>query len=251
MDAGEGFGGVECGGARRDAVRRERGLRCGGDGFLRQRERQRFERRVDLEREVHALVGVDEDEDFGGGAGCRRLARCVARRGGFQTRPYSIFSVGQSRVVVGIVPSIVAGHSMLCPYGRNSLFIEHDVVRMREARGVALPVGQRRYVVSFPGHCDCHVSGGRVPGGGGHRWYFVGKTPLVAKMLYLLLFANTFAGLIGFPIYDHFAHVDAGRKDSLVNLFLVLQFGLLALLALVFFIYRKDVRYEYRGWKRK
>lgn len=67
MHAGEGFGGVECVGAGADAVRRERGLRSGGDWFLRERVRERFEGGIVVEREVHAFVGLDEDEDADGG----------------------------------------------------------------------------------------------------------------------------------------------------------------------------------------
>ena len=63
VDAGEGFGGVEGGGAGGDAVGRERGLRGGRDGLLRERMRQCFERGIVVEREVHAFVGFDEDED--------------------------------------------------------------------------------------------------------------------------------------------------------------------------------------------
>ena len=63
MNAREGFGGVEGGCAGGDAVRSERGLRGVRDWLLRERVRQRLERRLVLEREVDAFVGLDEDED--------------------------------------------------------------------------------------------------------------------------------------------------------------------------------------------
>jgi hypothetical protein len=59
VDAGEGFGGVECGGAGGDAVRRERGLRGGGNWLLRERVREWLEGGIIVEREVHAFVGFD------------------------------------------------------------------------------------------------------------------------------------------------------------------------------------------------
>jgi hypothetical protein len=61
VDTGKRFGGVECSGAGGDAVRRERGLRRAGDGFLRERVRQRLEGGIVLEREVNTLVGFDQD----------------------------------------------------------------------------------------------------------------------------------------------------------------------------------------------
>ena len=61
--AGDGFGGVEGGGAGCDAVRRERSLGCAADGFGRERMRQGLEGGIVFEREVNAFVGVDEDED--------------------------------------------------------------------------------------------------------------------------------------------------------------------------------------------
>ncbi len=63
MGAGDGFGGVEGGRAWRDAVCCERFVRGVRDCFWREGMRQRFEGGVVVEREVHALVGVDEDDD--------------------------------------------------------------------------------------------------------------------------------------------------------------------------------------------
>ena len=59
VDAGEGFGGVECGGAGWDAVRGERGLRGGRDWFLRERMRERLEGGIVVEREVNTFIGLD------------------------------------------------------------------------------------------------------------------------------------------------------------------------------------------------
>ena len=63
MDAGEDLGGIEHCGARRDAVKRERGLRGFRNRLLRERLRQRFEGGVLLERDVRAFVGFDENEN--------------------------------------------------------------------------------------------------------------------------------------------------------------------------------------------
>jgi hypothetical protein len=82
-----------------------------------------------------------------------------------------------------------------------------------------------------------------MPGNGPHRLEFVGKTPWVFTVLVALLFVNTFAGLIGIPVYEHFAHRTISYGD---RLFLESQFVLLALIGLVFLIYRKSVRYTYR-----
>lgn len=90
-----------------------------------------------------------------------------------------------------------------------------------------------------------------MPGNGPHHWYFPGKTPWIAWVLYSLLFANTITGLVAFPIYGHFAHVSPATRDWLDTRFIEIQFVLLGLIALVFVIYRKNVRYEYRGAKRK
>jgi hypothetical protein len=118
VDACDGLGGIERGGAGCDAVGRERGLRGGGDGFLREWVRERFERGVVLECEVRAFVGFDEDED-GRGVFVRRV-RGVAR-------------------VSGI-------------FGRSSSVPQRDPVRSCEAVRVALPAGERRDVVAF----SCH-----------------------------------------------------------------------------------------------
>jgi high-affinity Fe2+/Pb2+ permease len=86
-----------------------------------------------------------------------------------------------------------------------------------------------------------------MPGSGPHHWYFVGKTPWIAWVLYVLLGVNTIAGLVGVPIYEHFAHRSLGFDER----FIEIQFILLALIGLVFVIYRKNVRHEDRGVRRK
>jgi hypothetical protein len=59
VGAGDGFGGVEGGGAWRDAVCCEGFVRGVRDCFWREGMRQRFEGGVVIEREVNAFVGVD------------------------------------------------------------------------------------------------------------------------------------------------------------------------------------------------
>ena len=66
VEARDGFGGVKGGGAQRHAMRRERGLRGLGNRLLRERVRQGFKRRLVFERQMDALVGFDENENFCG-----------------------------------------------------------------------------------------------------------------------------------------------------------------------------------------
>ncbi len=82
-----------------------------------------------------------------------------------------------------------------------------------------------------------------MPDSGPHHLEFIGKTPWIATVLFVLLFVNTFAGLVFLPLYEHFAH----RAISYVDRFVEVQFVLLALIGLVFLIYRKHIRYTYRG----
>jgi hypothetical protein len=82
---------------------------------------------------------------------------------------------------------------------------------------------------------------------GPHRLEFVGKTPRIAWALAVLLGANTITGLIAIPAYEHFAH----RSLGFDNRFIEIQFVLLVLIGLVFLIYRKSIRYTYRGTKQK
>jgi hypothetical protein len=205
MHARDGFGGVECSGAWDDVVRRERGLSSVGDRFLRQRMRLGLERRLAFEREVHALVRLDEDGDL--------------RVGTYRWRAL----VGGPRA-------------------------ERDEAGIREAGGVSLPFAKSGDVVRFPGHSRFHVvSECAMPGHGPHGLGFVGKTAWIAWALFVLLGVNTVAGLVGVPAYEHFAH----RPLRFDERFIDIQFILLALIGLVFLIYRKNVRYVYRGTKRK
>jgi hypothetical protein len=92
-----------------------------------------------------------------------------------------------------------------------------------------------------------------MPGNGPYRWYFVGKTPWIAWVLCVLLFGNTLAGMVCFPLYERFVHhpVRSPMAAWFQTHFVGIQFVLLALVVLVFVTYRKDVRYEYRGAKRR
>jgi len=86
-----------------------------------------------------------------------------------------------------------------------------------------------------------------MPGHGPHQLEFIGKTPWIARVLFVLLLVNSFVGFVFFPVYEHFAH----RSISYVDRFLGFQCVLLALIGLVFLICRKNVRYVYRGARRK
>jgi hypothetical protein len=86
-----------------------------------------------------------------------------------------------------------------------------------------------------------------MPGHGPHGLEFVGKTAWIAWALFVLLGVNTVAGLVGVPAYEHIAH----RPLRFDERFIDIQFILLALIGLVFLIYRKNVRYVCRGTKRK
>ena len=92
-----------------------------------------------------------------------------------------------------------------------------------------------------------------MPGSGPHRFFFVGKQPWVFVALIVLLFANTIAGVIALPILQHFrlGFVHSRAAEWYDGRFLAIQFILLVLIGIVFVIYRKDFRYEYRGLKRK
>src|ERR1700728_395559 len=91
---------------------------------------QSFERGVVLEREMHAFVGFNKDEDFGSRAnGHGRLRHVVTCRDGFQTPDCSAID-----------------------RGRFIWITESDPVRLREAVRVALPIRDGRDVVRFSGH---------------------------------------------------------------------------------------------------
>jgi hypothetical protein len=86
-----------------------------------------------------------------------------------------------------------------------------------------------------------------MPGNARHEFEFIGKTPWILGVLVVLLGVNSFAGIVFFPVYEHFTH----RSISYLGRFLGVQFILLALIGLVFVIRRKAVRYVERGAGRK
>jgi hypothetical protein len=93
---------------------------------------------------------------------------------------------------------------------------------------------------------------------GARRFEFVSKTPWIASALVILLFGNTFAGLVCLPAYHHFARSslsDHARVPAVhwyeESGFVEIQFGLLPLIAIVLIISRKNVRYSYRGTRLK
>jgi len=164
VDAGDRLGGVECGGAGRDAVRRKRGLRGVRDRLLRERMGQRVECGVVFEREVHAFVGLDEDEDplrvcLGGHVTRRVIPSEVPRSFAF---PLAFRGAGRSSRDLLLVP-VAEGNSrsLTAIRKRRGLVrddtvvggrVENNEVRIREARGVALPIAERRHVVGFADH---------------------------------------------------------------------------------------------------
>jgi hypothetical protein len=92
-----------------------------------------------------------------------------------------------------------------------------------------------------------------MPGVGPHRFYFVDKAPWIFGVLVALLFVNTTAGLVALPMLEHFRSrlIHSRPAEWYDSRFIAIQFILLALIGLVFVIYRRNVRYEYRGMKRK
>jgi hypothetical protein len=169
-----------------------------------------------------------------------------------------------------ITPRKFAGHGMPCPYktgwirGEYCILaprarIEREPVRIREAGGVALPVGEGRDVVRFAGHLSFRiVAEGALPGNGPHRFEFVGRTPLIVWALVVLLFANTFLGLalMVFHPVVYLPPNDRGLHKYATTAIVwnaehwnAVQFALLALLGVMFLIYRKNVRYVDRGPK--
>ena len=105
-----------------------------------------------------------------------------------------------------------------------------------------------------------------MPGSGAHRFYFVGEVPLLFSVLIILLFVNTVLSL-GLPSlfqyllpksFDNLpicadlsgkavqVHVPAFVYEYL-GWSIPIQFIILALMGLTMLLYRKRVRYEYRG----
>ena len=118
MRAADGFGHVESCCAVRNIVRRQRITRRLRDWFLRERMRQRFERSVIFEREMRALVGLDQHNDR------RRIVS---------------YEVGRDEFVRDIP--------------RRS-FVECEPMRIREASGMSLPRAESRQVIEFSGHLN-------------------------------------------------------------------------------------------------
>ena len=97
-----------------------------------------------------------------------------------------------------------------------------------------------------------------MPGGGAHRFEFVGREPLVFRIVAVLLFANTFLGLLFefgakylFPKAStslppcealgpyHAPHIICWFEGRSI----AIQFILLGLIAIILVIFRKRVRY--------
>ena len=104
--------------------------------------------------------------------------------------------------------------------------------------------------------------------GGAHRFEFVGKEPLLSRSLVMLLLANTllFLGLdFGAPYFLPKASASLPACPALASggvqvhapailcwyadRAITIQFVLLALIAVTMLIFRKRVRYVYRGRK--
>jgi hypothetical protein len=139
-----------------------------------------------------------------------------------------------------------SGRAEALPFHRG----EDDEVGIGEAGGVALPIGEGGDVVCFAGHFfgEYEVV---VPGSGPHRFEFTGPTPPVFAALMALLFANTAIGLLGEFVARHFfesLRMPAGFIHWYLDAgFIYAEFIILALLAVTLLIYRKQVRYTYRG----
>jgi hypothetical protein len=101
-----------------------------------------------------------------------------------------------------------------------------------------------------------------MPGSGGHRFYFVGKKPLVMRVVATLLFLNTFLFLLlefgakyflpktslNSPVCEALAWEGVQYHAPEVVCWyasrsIAIQFILLALVAAIFIIYRKQVEY--------
>ena len=105
-----------------------------------------------------------------------------------------------------------------------------------------------------------------MPGGGRHRFVFVDKPPFALGVVFALLFANTFIMLLlensakyflpkaslNLPPCEAFAERGVQyHAPEIVCWYegrsIAIQFILLALLAAVFVMFRKRVRYIFRG----
>jgi hypothetical protein len=105
-----------------------------------------------------------------------------------------------------------------------------------------------------------------MPGGGRHRFEFVGKEPLVFRVVSTLLFVNTFPMLLlafGAKYFLPKASPNLQPCEALAekgvqyhapevvcwyaNRWIAIQFILLALMAAILIIFRKRVRYIFRN----
>lgn len=83
--------------------------------------------------------------------------------------------------------------------------------------------------------------------GGPHRFEFVGKEPLVLWVVVSLLFANIVLMLLPEASEKYlFARVAPEAAPWYVDHSIAIRFALLALLASVFFVFRKRVHYVRR-----
>jgi hypothetical protein len=102
--------------------------------------------------------------------------------------------------------------------------------------------------------------------GGAHRFEFIGRAPIILKVLVALLFANTFSGLLLPPLLHYFKPAGfpgtppcqalmGGRVLYHVpwvvcwvqSRFVAIQFVLSACIVGVFLVLRKRVRYIHKG----
>ena len=105
-----------------------------------------------------------------------------------------------------------------------------------------------------------------MPGSGPHRLYFVDRPPVVFTALAILLFVNTFSFLgldflgqyifppasAGLPACPAFTMSKVAlHVPAMICVYakwnITIQFVLLGLMAITALIFRKRVRYEYRG----
>ena len=114
------------------------------------------------------------------------------------------------------------------------------------------------------GEHECYRAADEVtmPGAGGHRFYFVGKVPVVFRVVATLLFVNTFLILVlpfGAKYFLPKASLDLQPCEALASggvqyhapeivcwyesRSIAIQFILLAFLAAIFIIFRKQVQY--------
>ena len=97
-----------------------------------------------------------------------------------------------------------------------------------------------------------------MPGNGPHRLEFAGPTPLIFWVLAALLGANTLMGMAT-PLFPeplgpsgHGTHYDPmGIAGWWAAEWLHLQYAFMVIFAVTLLVYRKRLRYTYRGVKQK